>query len=208
MAWLAPRHCRHPMKFTREQTMDFRTRIPSSIERSAIPGRLIRVAAGALAVAATLAGAPAQGGELAKDLLDTIHAPKTPGVKWAHEVNGRRFVQALVLSDSTDPDLTDLRAFVVNACGAVLKLHTATRALTVNVPTSVLDELARRDDVVSVAPNHTTHRTASTLETITGTLTSNVRTNSTKTSYSGLDGTGIGIAVLDSGVMAAHDAFL
>src|SRR6267378_494292 len=68
--------------------------------------------------------------------------------------------------------------------------------------------LAQRSDVISVAPNRSTASTASTLETITGTLTSNVRTNSTKTGYSGLDGTGIGIAVLDSGVMAAHDAFL
>ena len=35
-----------------------------------------------------------------------------------------------------------------------------------------------------------------------------MRTSSTKTSYSGLDGTGIGIAVLDSGVMKAHEDFL
>ena len=34
-----------------------------------------------------------------------------------------------------------------------------------------------------------------------------MRTNSTKTSYGGLDGTGVGIAVVDSGVMKSHKAF-
>jgi len=188
--------------------MDFPTRFIVSIDRYGIYRRFARVAAGALVAVTALATAPAQGGELAKDLLEAIHAPTTPALKWTRDVNGRRFVQALVLSDSDDPELTDLRAFVVQAGGAVLKHHSATHALTVNVPTSVLHALARRADVVSVAPNRSTHRTASTLETITGTLTSNVRTNSTKTSYSGLDGTGIGIAIVDSGVMKPHDAFL
>src|SRR5689334_17464261 len=192
MAWLAAGSPSPPDEISERHEMDFRTRISISM----------------LAAAAALAGAPAQGGELAKELLGIHNAPTTPRVKWAHEVSGRRFVQALVLSNSTDPDLTDLRSFVVQSGGAVLRLHSATRALTVNVPTSVLDELARRGDVVSVAPNHSTHRTASTLETITGTLTNNVRTSSTKTSYSGLDGTGIGIAIVDSGVMKGHKAFL
>src|SRR5207253_10861668 len=62
--------------------------------------------------------------------------------------------------------------------------------------------------VVSVSPNRQDRRTASTLESITGALTSNVRSNSSKTGYSGVDGSGIGIAVLDSGVMKAHEAFL
>src|SRR6266853_2898184 len=98
----------------KRQQMDFATRFTVSIERSGICRRFARVVAGTLAAVAALATAPAQGGELDKDLLDAIHAPKTPGVRWAHEVNGRRFVQALVLRDSADPDLTDLRAFVVN----------------------------------------------------------------------------------------------
>src|SRR6266566_4882646 len=103
--------------------MDFASRFTVSIERSGICRRFARVVAGTLATVAT---APAQGGELAKDLLEAIHAPTTPAVKWARDVNGRRFVQALLLSDSADPDMTDLRAFVVQAGGAVLKRHDAT----------------------------------------------------------------------------------
>jgi len=96
----------------KRQQMDFASRFTVSIERSGICRRFAGVVAGTLAAVATLATAPAQGGELAKDLLEAIHAPTTPPVKWARDVNGRRFVQALLLSDSADPDMTDLRAFV------------------------------------------------------------------------------------------------
>src|SRR5207244_4436176 len=81
-------------------------------------------------------------------------------------------------------------------------------ALTALMKAGTVIALAQRNDVVSVSPNREVRQTASTLESITGALTGNVRPNSTKTSYSGMDGTGIGIAVLDSGVMKAHDAFL
>src|SRR5262249_50624068 len=47
-------------------------------------------------------------------------------------------------------------------------------------------------------------KTASLLEQITGANTSAVRSYSTSVNYTGLDGTGIGIAVLDSGVMRSH----
>ncbi len=61
--------------------------------------------------------------------------------------------------------------------------------------------------MVNVSPNRETPSTASTIELITGTLTGNVRTHGSSTSYNGLDGTGIGIAILDSGVMKSHNAF-
>src|SRR6267143_7322399 len=191
-------------------TMDLLTRFTVLIERSRIRRNFVRLVAGALTTVAALAAAPAQGRdhEVARDLDDAVNAPTTPSVHWARDVSGKRFVQALVLSNAADHDMADLRAFVLSSGGSVLRRHGATHALTVVVPASVVKALAQRSDVISVAPNRTTASTASTLETITGTLTSNVRTNSTKTGYSGLDGTGIGIAVLDSGVMAAHDAFL
>ena len=192
------------------------TQVSASIEGSAIRRRFVGVLAGALAGVAVLVAAPAQGGEVARELGgevarelgEVVHGPAIPHIRWARDVTGTLFVQALVLSDSADSSLTDLRAFIVHAGGSVLRRHVATHALTVNVPASLVDELSRRSDVVSVTPNRNTHRTASTLETITGSLTSHVRTNSTKTSYSGLDGTGIGIAIVDSGVMKSHDAFL
>src|SRR3989442_1305965 len=189
--------------------IDFLTRFTVLLERSRARRRFVRVVAGVLASVAALVALPAQGREheVAGDLDDAVNAQTTPSVHWARDVNGKRHVQVLVLSNAADPDMADLRAFVLSSGGSVLRRHGATRALTVMVPAGVVKSLAQRGDGISVAPNRTTGRTASTLETITGTLTGNVRTSSTKTGYSGLDGTGMGIAVLDSGVMTQHDAF-
>ena len=127
--------------------------------------------------------------------------------RWEREERGVRMVNAIVVSDSTDPELKALRNFIVRNGGSVQVRHSALRALTVTVPARLVKRLADRDDVASVSPNRDIVRTASSLEAVTGVLTSNVRTASTKTSYSGLDGSGIGIAVLDSGVMKSHYAF-
>src|ERR1700719_2366252 len=157
------------------------------------------------------AAAPAQANaqsKLARDLQVAIALGSTPAVKWARDIKGARYLQVIVISNSADPEMTDLRSFVVRTGGSVLAKHSSIHALTVLMKAGTVNAMAQRKDVVSVSPNREVRQTASTLESITGALTSNVRTNSTKTSYSGVDGTGIGIAVLDSGVMKAHDAFL
>ena len=147
-------------------------------------------------------------GKVARDLDDEARQPGAPKARWARDVNGVRHIQAIVVTNSADPQMADLRAFVLNSGGSVHAVHPAVHAMTVQIKASLVTALSERSDVVSVSPNRVTQRTASTLESITGALTSNVRPTSTKTSYSGLDGTGIGIAVLDSGVMKAHDTFL
>ena len=145
--------------------------------------------------------------KVARDLDDEIGQSRSPRARWARDLNGVRHIQAIVVSDSTDPAMTDLRNHVTRTGGTVQAVHSAMRALTVQIKANQVRALAERDDVVSVSPNRATQRTASTLETITGSLTANVRATSTKTTYTGLDGTGIGIAVLDSGVMREHWAF-
>src|SRR5437867_2340200 len=157
------------------------------------------------------AAAPAQANaqsKVARDLQAGIALGHTPAVNWARDINGARYVQVIVVSNSVDPEMTDLRAFVLRTGGSVLARHSGIHALTVLMTAGTVNAMAQRNDVVSVSPNREARQTASTLESITGALTSNVRTNSTKTGYSGWDGTGIGIAVLDSGVMKAHDGFL
>ena len=146
-------------------------------------------------------------GKLARDLDDEVARSGTPKVKWARDVNGVRHVQAIVVTSSDDPQMTELRSYVTKLGGSVHAVHPAVHAMTVQIKASQVKALSARSDVLSVSPNRETQRTASTLESITGTLTSNVRTNSTKTSYVGLDGAGVGIAVLDSGVMKEHWAF-
>jgi hypothetical protein len=145
--------------------------------------------------------------KVARDLQAGIALGHTPAVNWARDIHGARYVQVIVVSNSADPELTALRAFVLRTGGSVLARLSGIQALTVLMKAGTVNAMAQRDDVVSVSPNREARQTASTLESITGALTSNVRTNSTKTGYSGWDGTGIGIAVLDSGVMKAHDGF-
>ena len=146
--------------------------------------------------------------KVARDLQEVVNAPSTPKNSHTRDINGVRHVQAIVVTDGRDPTATDLRAFILRTGGSVLVQHPGINALTVLIRAAQVNALAQRSDVLSVTPNRQTQRTASTLESITGALTANVRSSSTKTSYSGLDGSGIGIAVLDSGVMTVHKGFM
>ena len=132
----------------------------------------------------------------------------TGSASWVRDVGGVRHVQALLVTDGADPQMTDLRRAVHSLGGSVHAVHAAAHSMTVQIKASLLDTLAQRADVLNVVPNRPTHRTFSTMESITGAGTPNVRTGDAKTQYAGLGGTGIGVAVLDSGVMKAHLAFL
>ncbi len=145
--------------------------------------------------------------KVARDLDDEATQTGTSKAKWARDVHGVRHVQAIVVTNSTDPQMSDLRAYVLSIGGSVHAVHPAVHAMTVQIKASRVQALSQRGDVVSVSPNRVTQRTASTLESITGALTSTVRTYSSKTAYTGLDGNGIGIAILDSGIMRLHDTF-
>src|SRR5437870_11690704 len=168
--------------------IDFLTRFTVLLERSRARRRFVRLVAGVLASVAALVALPAQGRdhEVAGDLDDAVNAQTTPSVHWARDVNGKRHVQVLVLSNTADPDMADLRAFVLRSGGSVLRRHGATRALTGMVPAGVVKPLAQGGDVMSVAPNRTTAPTARTLETRTGPLRGHGRTRSPETGYSRL----------------------
>ena len=189
------------------------------IERRRLARRLL-AAITALAVAAsgfapTLAHARKNGADsgfdrvhkVARDLGDELDETAMPKRKWSRHVGGHKMVQAVVVSDSDDPEMSALRAHIERLGGNVLAVHALVRALTVQIKARHVQVLAQRDDVVSISPNRETQRSASTLESITGALTTKVRNNSTKNSYVGLDGSGVGIAILDSGIMRNHLAF-
>ena len=94
-------------------------------------------------------------------------------------------MQVIVVSNSSDPEMTDLRKFVVRNGGSILARHPSTRALTVQIRAGAINALSQRKDVVIISPNRSTASTASTIEAITGALAADVRTNSTRTGYSG-----------------------
>ena len=163
----------------------------------------------ALATGQRASAAPAREKEkkIARDLQAALDSPTAPKVKWTREINGQRHVQVVIMSGSLDAEMTDLRKSIKAVGGSVHVAMAGLRAVTATLPAAQVASFAARSDVVAVVPNRTTSRTASALEQMTGALSPVVRTNSSKTNYSGLDGSGIGIAVLDSGVMTAHKAF-
>ena len=150
------------------------------------------------------AGKPGLARKMARDLEVAVNAPIEPNERWSRRTNGRRMVDAIVVSNSPDRSMAALRAHVLRLGGTVSGGFTSVQALSVTVPTSALAELDDRDDVVSISPNRTTRHTFSGLELTAGVATPAVRTATGTTTYTGLDGKGIGIAVLDSGVMAGH----
>jgi subtilisin family serine protease len=144
------------------------------------------------------AGAP---GKIAIDLkrvIDTRAATRAP---WANDASGTRYVKVLIVSSSADPELADLRAHVLAAGGSVYHRYVAVPALSVMLPAHRVGEIAARADVQSVSPNRPAARTASALELATG--ATSVRAAGVGAA-AGLDGSGIGIAVLDSGVDPDH----
>ncbi|MDO9355127.1 MAG: hypothetical protein Q7T55_15625, partial [Solirubrobacteraceae bacterium] len=106
--------------------------------------------------------------KIARDLDDETDPVRKPRQKWARDVNGVRHVQAVIVTNTADPEMSELRAEVLRGGGSVQAVLGAVHAMTVTVKASQLASLAQRADVVSVAPNRPTQRTASTLEAITG----------------------------------------
>ena len=184
------------------------------IDRRWRPCRL--AAAALLATCGLLAAPSAQAqfsllgtiGKLATDLTGAVLSPLIPGTTWSREVEGVRQLQLVVVTNGSDADMSDLRAHVVRLGGAVRARHSFARALTIQLPAYQVPALAARSDIVSIAPNRNVRRTASQLERASGVDGPAVRAYDSKvTQYSGLDGTGVGIAIIDSGVMSQHRSF-
>src|SRR5438105_6040412 len=90
--------------------------------------------------------------KIAPDLMAAVSSSATPTVPWAMQLNGALLVKAVVVANSDDASLTDLRANVVAVGGSVYYNYASIRALAVMVPASRLLDLARRTDVASISP--------------------------------------------------------
>ncbi len=68
----------------------------------------------------SLQGAHAQtvSSKIAADLQQVIAAQTTPKVSWAKDINDIRYVKALVIANSADPNLVALRADVMAQAAA------------------------------------------------------------------------------------------
>jgi serine protease AprX len=185
------------------------------IERLVLPSRRTLFKAGAvlllaasLPITATAAQVKAKRDKVARDLSNAVSAPTTPKVRWAKDVNRVRQVQVIIAAKTAEVDMTTLRNAVKAAGGSIHVRMPGLRMVTATLPAAAVNTIAARTDVDYVVPNRVVQRTASTLELMSGALASNVRSYSGKNAYTGLDGTGVGIAVVDSGVMKNHEIFL
>ncbi|HEX6721087.1 MAG TPA: S8 family serine peptidase, partial [Burkholderiaceae bacterium] len=138
--------------------------------------------------------------KIAPDLLATVTSSALPEVPWARLLGGEVLVRALVVADSDDATLTNLRRQVVAMGGSVTYNYTSIRALAVMLPASKLVELAQSPEVASISPNRAVTRTASVLQATTG------ANEADGPNGAQLDGTGVGIAVLDSGIAGQHQS--
>jgi hypothetical protein len=65
-------------------------------------------------------------------LQQVLSAPTTPKLSWAKDINGSRYVKALVVANSADPDLVALRADVLAKGGSVYLRYVSVAALSVH----------------------------------------------------------------------------
>ena len=175
--------------------MDNKSRFIVLIERRTVLAGLLALALSAAVVAPRFAHAATLSSKIAADLKVVINASTTPVLSWTKDLGGVRYVKALIVSSSDDPELADLRNTVLANGGSVYFSYTSVRALSVMVPASKVNLLAARADVQGISPNRMTARTASTLEATTGTM--NVRTLTFGRSTVTMDGSGVAIAVLE-----------
>ena len=163
-----------------------------------------------LAITAPLASAQGYGSwetaraKLSVDLNNAIGAPSVANLSWAKEtLLGGRLVKVLVIAEpGTDPELAGLRSAIVAAGGSVYYRYISVSGVLALLPANKVVEIARRGDVQSISPNRSTYRTQSLLEQTTGAATARATP-----ATADVDGRGVGIAFLDSGIMASHRAF-
>ena len=107
-------------------------------------------------------------------------------------------VMATAAAERSDRQLNGLRRAIAALSGTVNRKFTSINGLAATVPAARIRELARHADVFRITPNRPVAAAASTLEKITG-------ANAVRSSAAGgLDGSGVVIAILDSGIMSTH----
>ena len=139
-------------------------------------------------------------------LLGVVDRTATPLAGWLKQATGGPLVKVIVSTDGSDPlGLTRLLQSVLSLGGAVHQTYPSLNALAVMLPAGGLLTLAQDPTVVGITPNAPVTRSASLLQQASG--SAEVPAASGFNPVRGLDGSGIGIAVLDSGIAWQHRQF-
>jgi serine protease AprX len=144
--------------------------------------------------------------KISDDLAQALAGRTTGQEKWITRGKlGAQFLDVLVMANGgSDSQLTALRSAITSRGGTIGRRFRSVPGVSVRLPAALVAILAARSDVWRVVPNRAVRGSSSAMELLTG--ADDVRTLSAPGST--LDGTGVGIAVVDSGIMASHAAFL
>ena len=139
-------------------------------------------------------------GKLSPALQQALIAPKE--LIWSNQA-----AQTLrVLIQTNGPVPAALITAITVQGGSVVRQFTSINGLLAEVPIDKLVSLAERDDVERITADHLAEQAASHLESAT--IADGLRTKQLLgNGFVGLDGSGVGIAVLDSGIMSGHSEF-
>ncbi|MCU0239989.1 MAG: S8 family serine peptidase, partial [Pyrinomonadaceae bacterium] len=142
--------------------------------------------------------------KLALPLQRVLDGQITQATSWYEPTGTKPFVQVLVQTYSSDT--SSIRSRITSKGGTVWTRYYSINGVDAWIPVSELLDIAGRSEVERITPNYLTEKTRSDLEDVTG-LISSVRTVDSTGAYQGLDGSGVGIAILDSGVMSGNKGF-
>src|ERR1044072_3423432 len=116
----------------------------------------------------------------------------------------RRTVRTLIQTNG--PVSSALITAVIRAGGTVVRQFSSINGMLVELPKNQVLSIASRSDVERMTGDHLAQQSASHLEAAT--LADAVREYRPLTrTFNGLDGSGVGIAILDSGIMSSHNNF-
>ena len=116
----------------------------------------------------------------------------------------KRTVRTLIQTNG--PVSSALITAVTRAGGTVVRQFSSINGMLVELPKNQVLSIASRSDVERMTGDHLAQQSASHLEAAT--LADAVREYRPLTrSFNGLDGSGVGIAILDSGIMSSHNNF-
>ena len=134
--------------------------------------------------------------KIAPDLAAAILAPVPPQTNWSKLTANGTFFKVIIVGTGSDPSVAALRSAVTAEQGSVSYRYQSIQGISATLPKAAVNRLAQRSDVQSISPNRPATQSTSFLAAVTG------RSAATATATTGsLDGTGVGIAILDSGAV-------
>ncbi len=137
--------------------------------------------------------------KLSADLAPVVSGGGVPASAWLQWLGGQPVVNVLITASSSDASLASLRQAVLANGGSVHYAYQTVRAMSGLLPVAALNTIAARSDVLFITPNRTTARSGSLVQDSTGASAVPRIGGSTP-----VDGRGVGIAVLDSGIDWDH----